>query len=818
MTIRLLWLTTWLAAMMALSPLASANLMCLGSPGVDESHARYLEQQVVMLDREARQAYSELPWQELHVGQAQQALGRDPGVIFEWVRDQTRWLPYAGALRGAKGVMQDRSGSSLDRALLLVALMEEAGQTVRLARSAMTDEARVALHRAWSHQPVATRPERDLDVAEERKAIEQVAQRFDLDTDELSADYFQQNDLDEQLAERLKEQTLRQHAALREALRPDLEESPGESVGETVGEIVAGDRVIDHWWVEWRSEEGWISLDPALPDHALGDLLVMGSERSHYYPEDLPEEVRHWLTIEVVAERLEDGRLQEEVAFSHRLPATELMGQQLQLETHPLNLPSQQSLLDGGEALTSLTSQLLEEEQWLPYLRFGDSLERQKLINADGSVEDPRQQTGTSAAFGEASSALGEIGLTGRTREASAPAELTAVMARFHVEAPGRGKDTFERPMMDLLGPGQRAAGGNGFEVTSSMREQRAAALLGTFELLGQTSWLTPSQQAAWRYEMLLENRQASLGVAYAATHGDFSFMGDTLESRAQRRIELDQLAGLRLAYSPYLEDIALTRLNLLGYVSLVDYQDGTLQRREGFDILDNRVEVPSGESVSSTKLAQGVLDTLLEAELLAAETAPRSNAATAFGHDLAQQRHWQHIDHVDAVEALDWQPGADLNAHFKAVLAQGHTLVVPNALTDGAVPTWWQLDPGTGDLLGYGPDRRGQFVEGLLMLMHATDAAMGAVQMVQLIWDCLLTSDDPHCCTRTAAANAAITKMAGKGLAAAAHAQRVNLVIGRSIVHGRTFRKLNEAAVGNVAGRAGGVIAGAATSAVGCS
>lgn len=808
--IRPLWLITWLAAMMAMSPLVSASLMCPGSPGMDETHARYLEQQVVTLDRAAHQAYVELPWEELDVGQAQQALGAEPGVLFEWVRDETRWLPYGGALRGADGVMQDRSGSSLDRALLLVALMEEAGHTVRLARSAMTDEAREALHRSWSHQPVATRPERDLDVAEERKAIEQVAIRHDLDTDELSSDYFQQNEADDQLAERLMEQTLRQHAALQESLRPELEQS--------VDEALAGDTVVDHWWVEWRSDEGWISLDPALPAHAPGDILVTGSERAHYYPEELPDEFRHWLTIEVVAERIEDGRLHEEVAFSHRLPATELLGQQLQLETHPLNLPSQQSLLDGGEALTSLTSQLLEEEQWLPYLRFGDSLERQKLINVDGSVEDPRQQTATAAAFGEAASALGEIGRRGRTREASAPPELTAVMARFHVEAPGRGKDTFERPMMDLLGPGQRDAGGNGFEVTSSMREQRAAALLGTFELLGQTSWLTPSQQAAWRYEMLLENRQASLGAAYAATHGDFSFMGDTLESRAQRRIELDQLAGLRLAYSPYMEHIALTRLNLLGYVSLVDYQDGTLQRREGFDILDNRVEVPSGESVSSIKLAQGVLDTLLEAELLAAETAPRSNAATAFGHDLAQQRHWQSIDHVDALEALDWQPDADLSAHFTAVLAQGNTLVVPNALTDGAVPTWWQLDPGTGDLLGYGPDRRGQFVEGLLMLMHATDAAMGAVQMVQLIWDCLLTSDDPHCCTRTAAANAAIKKMAGKGLAAAAHAQRVNLVIGRSIVHGRTFRKLNEAAVGNVAGRAGGAIAGAATGAVGCS
>ncbi len=38
---------------------------------------------------------------------------RDPEKLFEFVRDRTYWVPYQGALRGARGVLSDRLGSSL---------------------------------------------------------------------------------------------------------------------------------------------------------------------------------------------------------------------------------------------------------------------------------------------------------------------------------------------------------------------------------------------------------------------------------------------------------------------------------------------------------------------------------------------------------------------------------------------------------------------------------------------------------------------------------------------------------------------------------
>jgi hypothetical protein len=49
--------------------------------------------------------------------------GREPAALFKWVQDETSLVPYRGVLRGATGVLMDRLGNSLDRALLLASLL-----------------------------------------------------------------------------------------------------------------------------------------------------------------------------------------------------------------------------------------------------------------------------------------------------------------------------------------------------------------------------------------------------------------------------------------------------------------------------------------------------------------------------------------------------------------------------------------------------------------------------------------------------------------------------------------------------------------------
>src|SRR5579871_1410577 len=72
-------------------------------------------------------------------------VGNDPKAIFRWVRDNTFLVPYQGALRDDIGVLMDRVGNSLDRALLLASLLKLTGAQVRLAHRPLSSDAAARL-------------------------------------------------------------------------------------------------------------------------------------------------------------------------------------------------------------------------------------------------------------------------------------------------------------------------------------------------------------------------------------------------------------------------------------------------------------------------------------------------------------------------------------------------------------------------------------------------------------------------------------------------------------------------------------------------
>ena len=89
-------------------------------------------------------------------------VGRDSEKLFTWVRDHTFWVPYRGSLRGPVGVLMDRLGNSLDRALLLAELLRIAGHEVRLAHAELAEDQPKALlqNSARSRRSQLRRPRR----------------------------------------------------------------------------------------------------------------------------------------------------------------------------------------------------------------------------------------------------------------------------------------------------------------------------------------------------------------------------------------------------------------------------------------------------------------------------------------------------------------------------------------------------------------------------------------------------------------------------------------------------------------------------------
>lgn len=120
-------------------------------------------------------------------------LGFDRSRIAEFVRKEVVWEPYAGILRGASGTLLARAGNSVDRALLLQAMLEAAGEKTRLMRADVAEADGAALLEAFRKQDVKarwTRPELDLAplavaLGVEKAALQAIVAERRRDEDEL---------------------------------------------------------------------------------------------------------------------------------------------------------------------------------------------------------------------------------------------------------------------------------------------------------------------------------------------------------------------------------------------------------------------------------------------------------------------------------------------------------------------------------------------------------------------------------------------------------------------------------------------------------
>lgn len=590
------------------------------------------------------------------------AIGREPDAILEWVAAETRWLPYAGVLRGAGGVLMDRSGSSLDRALLLADLLARAGLEVRLANATLPEDTAAALA-----------PE-----ALERAPAPDTATVFALE-DEIDG---------YRAGVRAAAQEL--------AAEVDLLAEPVADVSDPA------DIIADHWWVQASSQGEWEDYDPLFA--ASTDAPARPPAETTVDPADIPEELRHSVSLRVVIERYEDGALIEEVPLEHTLSlGGDAPDASVELEFGTWVPPE---LSDRASETTDLAEGARLAASWRPWLRVDGQTVMGEWFSEAGRVEPPTTLA-QAGALSEGLEGLSGLG-SDSAQEEAVESWLTAAWIEYETAGPGIEARTERREILDLVGA-SRLDGGPADEQElggDAADLARGLAFLGLSEILLQSAATHPDAFIDAYMENFIQLRPAFIALVFLGAGVEDERIGPSLASPETRPIDLLAMTSARDRW-------AASAAGFIGRPQVwsqhVFFEPGPegIGSAQAVDIVMNDTGVMPGTDVDPrlVRLEQGILDTLVEHVLAAS---PDSlNTWDRFARRDAEGTTWSVLQPgsdpgAALAEAL---PAADL-ARMRAALARGESVVVANEPRHrGEVPfaEWWRIaEDGTALGVGY--------------------------------------------------------------------------------------------------------------------
>lgn len=327
------------------------------------------------------------------------ALGNDPERIFTFVRDSIAFEAYRGLLRGPRGTLLAAAGNSVDRAVLLAAMLEHAGQRVRFARGTLDDRhARDLVISMWA--PRAEPPGTGAAPPPEFKPILDIlpaAVRRDLD---LIRDRF---------------------GTLGIQFRADTVPSLDALVQEA----------RQHYWVQWSKDGQWVDLDPSFGDARLGQQYATGDETLSVLPDSLTHQIR----IRVRVEEYTGSAVSSRVLFTFEAKAPELAATDLMLVHVPENWKGpatnlQEAIGDAVSSTGRIRPVLLSSTQY--------------------QIGDPFQPPGRRGGIGS---------IPGLLRAPGSQAIATAEVVEMEFVDPSGTTEVVTRDIYDVVGPGRRTAG-----------------------------------------------------------------------------------------------------------------------------------------------------------------------------------------------------------------------------------------------------------------------------------------------------------------------------------------------------------------------
>jgi hypothetical protein len=206
----------------------------------------------------------------------------EPAAAFEFVRDEIRFDPYDGILRGVEGVLGGRGGNALERSMLLKQLLEEMGFDARLVHGTLTDAVAARLL-----EQALTPRQADLDMVPLASLAGFIPG----------------------MMARLMSRAERDYAWVMAAAEADIRNARPVLIG------LAG--VRQHVWVQANMDGNWTDLDSAFLDASVGQRFA----EPERFSKEPPARDHQVVTLSVIAETWHGKQLSSRPVLQRELKA-----------------------------------------------------------------------------------------------------------------------------------------------------------------------------------------------------------------------------------------------------------------------------------------------------------------------------------------------------------------------------------------------------------------------------------------------------------------------------------------------------------------
>ncbi len=664
-------------------------------------------------------------------------LGPDPATMFRFMRDEIRYQPYYGVLRGALGTLISRAGNSLDRSLLLAALLQKAGFQVEISRGTLDqDSARALVARLF--EPARPVPSA---IPSFDELVPALSQALGVEPAKLRAAAEQANKQSETATKELMDYVNGESATLLDELTK-AGVDPGVITPES--ELIAEAR--EHYWVRYRNSGAqWTELDPAFADAEPGKTRVAAED--HFAPEAVPEDRYHHLrlTMSLRVAQVEgdhDGSLTDTVLIDQELRVADQQGVDIVLANQPNPAPN---FFTPG---LTLADALKPIEGYQAVLQVGGKIIPGKSFDLRGKVSAGAVSNGPGpAAFASALGGLGGglLGGLGGATSAPAPARDTRIVGEWANYAVSSPEEHGKSPIVhyherDIVAPEiVKQWSASHPQVTSNRfgKDTLRRRLLWSVDLSPVTGMMNTDYTGYLQLVSLAVNREtarSSVGAAYGIP-------GSQLRSRVALRLPIKNV-NLTTSVAELSTELSGSNASSLARYfarpSLVAFETHGADPTNndmllgGYDIvtLSPRLVVstttnPAGarHQARLLRLRLGVLSTRLEwalaggIDLAGSQPRPKISNATEVFIEAKKQGVFTAVlqpGPVASNELAELSLSDSLKAELSASLASGHTLMLPVRpvqVAGRAKIAWWEIDGKSGQLRGVMPGGRGQAI-----------------------------------------------------------------------------------------------------------